>query len=71
MKKLKVAILVIAVIIGVSDAIASKAKRGGQYFYLRPGESSTGLSPVKTAIDQSAPLAFPVLQATIFTFVAL
>lgn len=52
MKKLKIAILAIAVIAGVSGAMASKAKRGGQYFYLRAGESATGLAPVTTALDQ-------------------
>lgn len=52
MKKLKIAILAIAVIAGVSGAMASKAKRGGQYFYVRSGESTTGLAPVTTAVDQ-------------------
>ncbi|GGH80614.1 hypothetical protein HNQ91_005340 [Filimonas zeae] len=51
MKNLKIAILLIAVIASVTGALASK-KRGGQFFYLRAGESATGLAPVITAVDQ-------------------
>lgn len=51
MKNLKIAILAIAIIASITGALASK-KRGGQYFYLRAGESSTGSSPVVTAYDQ-------------------
>lgn len=51
MKNLKIAILAIAIIASITGALASK-KRGGQYFYLRPGESATGSSSVITALDQ-------------------
>jgi hypothetical protein len=51
MKNLKIAILLIAVIASISGALASK-KRGGQFFYLRAGESVTGSSSVITAANQ-------------------
>ncbi|BAV10086.1 hypothetical protein SAMN05421788_1011515 [Filimonas lacunae] len=54
MKKLKIAILAIAVIASIGGVFANK-KRGSQYFYLEVGETVSGKNAVKTAGDQENP----------------
>lgn len=54
MKKLKIAILAIAVVASISGALATK-KRAGQWFYIAAYQPSVGTGDIEIAMNQDEP----------------